>query len=99
MTDTPKKRAFIVRNFTDEGTRESFTKGDTPLIDAGVYDNYEAAGLVSAPPVIKAKRAPKPAAQPKDKPKAKPKAARVPAAAKVPAQPAAAPVADAAADA
>lgn len=99
MTDTPKRRAFIVRNFTDEGTGESFTKGATPLLDAGVYGNYEAAGLVTAPPVTKASRAPKPAAQPKDKPKAKPKGARAPAAAKVPAQPAVAPTADASADA
>lgn len=89
MTDTPKKRAFIRRNFTDEGTGASFTKGDTPLIDAGAYGNYEAAGLVTAPPVSNAASAPKPAATPKRA--AKPKATRGPTGAKAPAQPVDAP--------
>ena len=94
MTGTPRKRALVARSFTDEGTGESFTKGATPLIDAGAYGNYEAAGLVTAAPVTKAASVPKPAAKPKSKAKAKPKPAP-----KVPAQPVAAPVADAAADA
>lgn len=67
MPDTSKKRALILSSFTDNGTGESFTAGDTPLIDSGAYGNYEAGGLVGAPPV-----ATKPAAKPKPKPAAKP---------------------------
>lgn len=99
MTDTPRKRALVVRSFDDEGTGASFKKDDTPLLDAGVYANYEAAGLVTAPPVTKTTSAPKPGAKPKGKPKAKPKAVRTPAAAKVPAQPVIAPAGDDAAEA
>ncbi|APZ98068.1 hypothetical protein BWQ93_05925 [Sphingopyxis sp. QXT-31] len=90
MTDSPKKRAFIIASFNDNGTGESFTAGETPLIDAGAYGNYEAAGLVGTPPVAskpaKAKAAPKKAAKPKAKP-----AARTPSPAPAP-TPAPAPV-------
>lgn len=65
MSDTPKKRAFIVRSFNVEGTGERFQKGSTPLIDAGAYGNYEAAGLVTAPPATKAARATKGKPKPK----------------------------------
>jgi hypothetical protein len=69
MSETTKKRAEIISTFTDEGTGQRFTAGDTPLIEAGAFANYEHAGLVRAPAV---------AAKPADKPKAKskPKAAR-----------------------
>lgn len=94
MTDTPRKRALVVRSFNDEGTGASFQKDDTPLLDAGTFGNYEAAGLVTAAPAAKATSTPKLAAKPKGKPKAKAKAAP-----KVPAQPVVAPPADGAADA
>ncbi len=47
-----KKKAFIVRDFTDAGLEQNFTASvagepDTmPEIDAGVFANYAAAGLV-----------------------------------------------------
>jgi hypothetical protein len=60
MSDTTtKKRALIKRDFEDAGTGESFTKGDTLLIDAGAFGNYEAAGLVATPPAKKAPAKPK----------------------------------------
>jgi len=79
MSDKPKKRAHILRSFRDDGTGERFTAGTTPLVDAGAYANYEAAGLVGAPP-------PAAAAKAKSKPKAKSKAAK--SAPKAPAVPA-----------
>ncbi|WP_260597814.1 hypothetical protein [Sphingomonas endolithica] len=60
MSDDKKKRALILSTFTDAGTLERFTEGDTPLLDAGVFANYEAAGLVGAPtptPAAKPRRA------------------------------------------
>jgi hypothetical protein len=66
MTDS-KKRAEIVSSFTDHGTGESFTANTTPLIDAGAFANYEAAGLVRAP-----SSAPKAASKPKSATKPKP---------------------------
>lgn len=50
-----KKKAFIVRDFTDAGEERNFTaseagKPDTmPEIDAGAFANYKAAGLVREP--------------------------------------------------
>lgn len=93
MTDTHRKRALVVRSFNDEGTGARFKKDDTPLLDAGTFGNYEAAGLVTAAPPAKATSTPKPAAKPKIKAKPMPKTAP-----KVPAQPVAAPLADVAAD-
>lgn len=49
MSDATRKRAEIVSSFNDAGTGESFTAGDTPMLDAGVFANYEAAGLVRTP--------------------------------------------------
>jgi hypothetical protein len=69
-----KKRAHIVSSFKDSGTGENFTAGTTPLIDAGAYANYEAAGLVKAPPP--AKTGEKPKQKPKGKPKPAAKAAK-----------------------
>lgn len=48
MSDS-KKRAEVITSFKDEGTGERFEAGATPLIEAGAFDNYEAAGLVRAP--------------------------------------------------
>jgi hypothetical protein len=45
-----KKKALIVTSFTDAGSGESFTANDTPLIEAGAFENYKAAGLVTAAP-------------------------------------------------
>lgn len=78
-----KKRAHILATFNDDGTGESYAKGDTPLLDAGVYANYEAAGLVGPlPATTKAAAKPKAvakAAKPKAKPAArKPKPAPTP---------------------
>ena len=92
MTDSPKKRALIVRNFKNEGTGESFAKDTTPLIDAGAFANYEAAGLVTTPPTAKAATATKGAKPTKARTKAKvaskPKSKPTPAPAPVaPAQP------------
>lgn len=88
MTDSPKKRALIVRNFKNEGTGERFVKDATPLLDAGTFANYEAAGLVTTPPPVKAAskaqavKTAKPRAKAKaaaSKPKSKPTAAPAPA--------------------
>lgn len=83
MSDPQKKRALILRSFKDEGTGESFEKDATPMIDAGAFGNYEAAGLVGTPPPAKkaaAKTAPKAARKPAAKPAS---AAKAPAAAVV----------------
>ncbi len=49
MSDT-RKRAEILAPFNDIGTGERFeVGGDNPLIDAGSFSNYEAAGLVRSP--------------------------------------------------
>lgn len=44
-----KVSAFIVKSFRDDGTKESFAKGDTVQIAEGAFGNYEAAGLVRKP--------------------------------------------------
>lgn len=61
------KSAFIIRDFKDAGTEESFTQGDIVTIAEGAYLNYEAAGLVRKPtaddkPAAAAKSDTKPAA-------------------------------------
>ena len=85
------KRALILSDFTDAGTGESFTAGDTPLIKRGAHANYEAAGLVGTP----AAAHPAPRATTKPKARAKRKAATAiaepapaPAPASAPAEPA-----------
>ena len=81
MTDSTKKRAYIARRFTDRGTGETFAAGATPLLDAGTYANYEAAGLIGTPlPAPKIATKPKPTTKdkPASKTKAKPKAAPAP---------------------
>lgn len=44
-----KKDAFIIRDFNDAGTLESFTGGKIVSIEEGAFLNYKAAGLVRAP--------------------------------------------------
>ena len=55
MSSTPKKRALVLSSFSDKGTGEEFTKGQKALLDAGVFDNYKAGGLVKEDPAAKAK--------------------------------------------
>ena len=45
MSDA-KKKGFAQKNFKDAGTGESFEAGKPVELAAGVYANYEAAGLV-----------------------------------------------------
>ena len=58
-----KKNAFIVRDFKDAGTEQTFTAGTMVPIEEGAFANYKAAGLV---------REPDAAAQKADDAKAKP---------------------------
>ena len=65
MSDQPtRRRALIVSDFTDAGTGESFTAGAEPMIEAGAFANYEAAGLVTTPTP---RAAAKPASTPRRK--------------------------------
>lgn len=47
MTDPLRKRALVLRQFTDGDT--TYEAGSTLLIESGAFDNYHAAGLVAAP--------------------------------------------------
>lgn len=77
MSETSKKKGFIVSSFKDEGTGESFTAGTTPLIDIGAYMNYEAAGLVRVPdPPRPASKAAPAKAKARTKPAARPVASK-----------------------
>lgn len=49
MSDEKKKKAFIIRDFTDAGTERNYTGGSIVPIEEGSFVNYEAAGLVRAP--------------------------------------------------
>ncbi|KHA64275.1 hypothetical protein [Sphingomonas sp. Ant20] len=44
-TATPIK-AFVLRDFKDATTEESFSAKDTPDLEAGRFENFRAAGLV-----------------------------------------------------
>ena len=46
MSDGSKKRAHVLKPFKDEGTGQSYKVGDTPMIDAGSFINYQAAELI-----------------------------------------------------
>lgn len=74
-----KKKALVLRNFNDAGTGDRFTKGDTPLIDAGAFANYVAAGLIE--PAQRPAPAPtrRPASRAAKKSSAKPSPAPTPA--------------------
>ena len=58
MTAPAKKKAHVISSFTDAGTGESFTADETPMIEAGSFANYEAAGLVRAAAVERKPKAP-----------------------------------------
>lgn len=45
MSDA-KKKGFAQKNFKDAGTGQSFEGGKPVELPAGIYANYEAAGLV-----------------------------------------------------
>lgn len=64
MTDSSKKRALIVRPFRDAGTGKDYRKGDRPLLSAGAFANYAAAGLATEAPAPKPKAAPETDAPP-----------------------------------
>lgn len=57
MTDTKSKtkKAFVIHDFTDSGTGESFEAGSTPMIEVGAFANYEAGGLIRTPTADEAK--------------------------------------------
>lgn len=75
MSDTPKtKKALIVSDFNDAGTGASYVAGNTHFIETGAHANYEAAGLVSAPPPEKTKSVARPKRPAKAKTAAKPSA-------------------------
>lgn len=40
--------AFFTRDITDAGTEQRFKKDDVLPLDAGIFGNYEAAGIVRA---------------------------------------------------
>ena len=46
---TKTRPAYIVRKFKDAGTEQSFAAGSVVELDAGVFANYERAGLVRHP--------------------------------------------------
>ena len=46
MSDGSKKRAHVLKPFKDEGTGQSYKAGETPMIDAGSFGNYQAAELI-----------------------------------------------------
>lgn len=48
MTDSSNVRALITRAFKDAGTGEAYAKGDRPVLECGVFENYRAAGLATA---------------------------------------------------
>jgi hypothetical protein len=56
MTEKTKS-AFIIRDFKDAGTEQSFTGGTTVPLSEGAFINYKAAGLVSEPTAPEAKAA------------------------------------------
>lgn len=58
MTLPARKKAHVISSFTDAGTGESFAADDTPMIEAGAFANYEAAGLVRAAPAERKPRTP-----------------------------------------
>lgn len=63
MAEPARKRAHIIRSFSDIGTGQRYAAGETPLIEAGAHANYEAAGLIRSPSDEEA--APPPAERPR----------------------------------
>jgi hypothetical protein len=52
MSEPQRKRALVLCPFNDVGTGEKYEAGATVMIDAGAFENYEHAGLVSAPSAV-----------------------------------------------
>ncbi len=52
------KKAFVVRDFRDEGIETEFTANDIVEIAEGAFVNYKAAGLVRAPTEAELRPAP-----------------------------------------
>lgn len=73
MTDSSKVRALMTRAFNDAGTGGTYAKGDRPLLDSGVFENYRAAGLATAAEAP-AETPPEPKAAPESPNKSKAKA-------------------------
>jgi hypothetical protein len=65
MSETKTKKATALRDFSDAGTEQLFTKDQELTLDEGTFANYEAAGLI---------RAGGPDAKPADAGKSKPAA-------------------------
>jgi len=51
------KSAYVIRDFKDAGTEQSFAGGSTVEISEGAFINYKAAGLVTEPTSPEAKAA------------------------------------------
>lgn len=51
MSDTNDKKvkAFVIRDFRDDGTTQRFTAGTILDISEGAFVNYKAGGLVRTP--------------------------------------------------
>lgn len=58
--------AFIVRDFNDAGTTQSFKAGSVEEIGEGAYGNYAASGLVREPTAAELKAAKAAKDTPKD---------------------------------
>lgn len=58
--------AFIVRNFDDAGTKQSFKAGSVEEIGEGPFGNYAASGLVREPSAAELKAAKAAKDAPKD---------------------------------
>jgi hypothetical protein len=48
MSETTKKKATALRDFSDAGTEQLFAKDQELMLDEGTFANYEAAGLIRA---------------------------------------------------
>ncbi len=46
MANSTDVQAVVIRDFTDEGTGTAYKAKQRPTLPAGVFANYEAAGLV-----------------------------------------------------
>lgn len=57
MAEKKTKEAFIITNFNDAGTEQSFAARSIVPIEEGVFENYRAAGLVRAATAAEVKAA------------------------------------------
>lgn len=49
QTTPAKVKAFVIRKFKDDGTKETFAETTIVEIEAGSFANYKEAGLVRKP--------------------------------------------------